>query len=170
MNYPLLGALRPTLLFVLGLLALLPSPASSAEPAHATSARASRSDVAITRHDWLAPDLATLATLDPREQITRLGELRRQYPEDPRLWRLIGSLQAQLQQWPEARLAYSAAQRQEPNDPDNAYNLAVCLEHLGQSAAAIAFYQLALRLGEQGAFRFDPVAVRQRLAQLGSPP
>ncbi len=157
-------------LLVVSLLALLSAPSNGAEQLPAPSARPSRSAIAIQRHDWLAPDLAALAALESRAQINRLSELRRQYPDDPRLWRLIGSLQAQLEQWPEAREAYAALARHHPSDPDNAYNLAVCLEHLGQSAAAIPYYLRALRLGEQTPFHFDPVIVRQRLSQLEGPP
>ncbi len=167
MSVPLLSPMPTALLLILSLLALQPMPASAAEQAQTASARKSRSALAIERHDWLAPDLAALATLEAREQITRLGELRRQYPEDPRLWRLIGALQAQLQRWPEARQAYAAAERQFPDEPDNAYNLAVCLEHLGQAGAAIPYYQQALQLSERRPFQFNAAAVRQRLDQLG---
>jgi Tfp pilus assembly protein PilF len=67
--------------------------------------------------------------------------------------------------WPDAQLAFFDAVRNEPANADYAYNLAVSLDHLGQSAPAAAYYQRALELASASSL-FDAGAAADRLAAL----
>lgn len=79
----------------------------------------------------------------------------------------LGNLYAAQGRWSEAQAAYFEAQRLEPDAADNAFNLAVSLEHLGQPRAAAEYYQRALRLAQGGgAIHFDPAQARSRLQKL----
>lgn len=135
-----------------------------------TRSRAPVQAIVIQRHDWLAPDLAELSRHDPLKQLSLLRQLEIQHPKDPRLPRLLGTLLARQQRWSEARQAFEQAHRDTPADPDTSYNLAICLDHLGQRHKAIQNYQQARRLAEQAPFRFQSDRLRQRLIDLQDTP
>ncbi len=80
----------------------------------------------------------------------------------------LGVIYAEQQRWREAQQAFFEAYRIEPQQADYAYNLAVSLEHLQQSQAAVGYYQRAIQLQQkqQKSYSFQTQTVQQRIATL----
>jgi tetratricopeptide (TPR) repeat protein len=78
----------------------------------------------------------------------------------------LGNQYAQQGRWAEAQQAYFRAYAADPENPDVAYNLAVSLDHLRQSALALEYYRKALALAEKRSASFPPEAARGRIQQL----
>jgi len=105
---------------------------------------------------------------DPASSETRLRQL---IARDPSafLYFTLGNLYADQGQWPGAQQAYFQAFQSQPDNPDYAFNLAVGLEHLGQSRQALDYYRKALDLSfRKGRANFDQNLVIQRVGQLSS--
>ncbi len=97
-----------------------------------------------------------------------LSEIDRRLQEKPasvHLLLLKGSLLAGQQQWSAAQEVYFDAWQYDKDNPDIAYNLAICLDRLNQSREAIRFYEMALSLKTPGA-NFSSTTVEKRLASL----
>jgi len=88
------------------------------------------------------------------------------YPQSPALHFTLGNLYASQSRWNEAQSAYFEAYRMEPENADLAFNLAVSLDHLGQSRPAADFYQRALVAAERQAALFDKGQVSRRISEL----
>ena len=88
------------------------------------------------------------------------------YPQSAALQYTLGNLYAAQGRWNEAQAAYFEAYRLDPEAADVAYNLAVSLDHLGQSRLAADFYQRALAASRQQSVQFDKGQVSRRLAEL----
>ena len=88
------------------------------------------------------------------------------YPQSPALHFTLGNLYASQSRWNEAQAAYFEAYRLDPDGADLAYNLAVSLDHLGQSRLAADFYQRALVASGRQAAQFDKGQVSRRIAEL----
>jgi tetratricopeptide (TPR) repeat protein len=88
------------------------------------------------------------------------------YPQSAPLHYTLGNLYAAQKRWNEAQAAFFEAYRLDPESPDIAYNLAVSLDHLGQSRPAADFYQRALAAARQQGVQFDKGQVSRRLAEL----
>ena len=71
-------------------------------------------------------------------------------------------------QWPEAEQAWFEALRADPDNPDLLFNLAVALDHLGQTPAARRHYQDALQASGSRGAHFDRAALETRLRALAS--
>ena len=85
------------------------------------------------------------------------------------LYFTLGNLYAEQGQWPGAEQAYFQAYQQQPDNPDYAFNLAVGLEHLGQTRLALEHYRKALDLSfKKGHASFDQSLVIQRVGQLST--
>jgi tetratricopeptide (TPR) repeat protein len=69
-------------------------------------------------------------------------------------------------QWPEAEQAWFEAVRADPDNPDLLFNLAVALDHLGQTPAARRHYQDALQASGSRSAHFDRAALETRLRAL----
>lgn len=82
------------------------------------------------------------------------------------LWYALGRHYARRGDWRQAQEAFFNAFRFARDRADYAYNLAVALDRLGQSDAAIDFYQKALSLAGTGPASFSGDVVRARLAAL----
>ena len=81
----------------------------------------------------------------------------------------MGNLYAGERQWAQAQQAYFQAFQLEPTNPDYAFNLAVGLEHLNQSKAALAYYRKALDLSfARGRAGFDQKQVITRIGELST--
>lgn len=80
----------------------------------------------------------------------------------------LGLIYAQQERWNEAQQAFFEAYRLEPQQADYAYNLAVSLEHLHQSQAAVTYYQRAVQLQQKQkkTYNFQLETVQQRIATL----
>lgn len=89
------------------------------------------------------------------------------YPQSAALRFTLGNLYASQSRWQDAQAEYFEAYRNEPASADISYNLAVALDHLGQSRLAADFYHRALEAARGQATQFDPVPVARRLAELG---
>ena len=84
----------------------------------------------------------------------------------PQAYFMLGNLYASEQRWPEALQAYlDALDEGAPRAGECAFNAAVALEHVGEHAAALDHYRLALRLGpaRQG---FSAMVAEARIAAL----
>ena len=78
----------------------------------------------------------------------------------------LGNLYASQRHWQQAQAAYYEAHRLDPGSGDIAYNLAVSLDHLGQSRVAAGFYRRALEAARGRAAQFDPAAAARRIAEI----
>jgi Tfp pilus assembly protein PilF len=78
----------------------------------------------------------------------------------------LGNLYVGQSRWTEAQAAYFEAHRIDPGNADVLYNLAVSLDHLGQTRLAADFYGRALEAARGQATQFDPAPVSRRLAEL----
>jgi Tfp pilus assembly protein PilF len=81
----------------------------------------------------------------------------------------LGNLYAEQSQWPSAQQAYFQAYQMQPDNPDYAFNLAIGLDHIGQSRLALDYYRKALDLSfKKGHASFDQSLVIQRVGQLST--
>jgi Tfp pilus assembly protein PilF len=87
-------------------------------------------------------------------------------PQSPQLHFTLGNLYASQARWNEAQLEFFDAYRLDPANADVIYNLAVSLDHIGQSRLAAEHYRRALDAARGQASQFDPAAVSRRLADL----
>jgi tetratricopeptide (TPR) repeat protein len=87
-------------------------------------------------------------------------------PQSAALQFALGNVYVAQSRWTEAQAAYFEAHRLEPGNADVLYNLAVSLDHLGQSRLAADYYGRALEASRGQAAQFDPVPVARRLREL----
>ena len=78
----------------------------------------------------------------------------------------LGSVLASQGRWHEAQSEFFEAHRLDPGSADILYNLAVSLDHLGQSRVAAGFYRQALEAAASQGAQFDPAPVARRLAEI----
>jgi len=108
-----------------------------------------------------------VARADPQAAETKFKSLIAQQPAAYLSFGL-GNVYAAQGRWNEAQSAYFDAQRQEPDSPDYAFNLAVSLEHINQPRAALDYYQRALKLMQTKGASFDVAQLKSRIQQLSS--
>lgn len=84
----------------------------------------------------------------------------------PQLYQTLGNLYADQKRWNDAQAAYFEAYRNAPDNADYAFNLAVSLDQLRQTAAALKYYEKAIATG--GVHRFDRAQAEARVQQLKS--
>lgn len=142
----------------------------------ALAVRAGRPDVARAHYRELlrrdptdAAAYAALVELDADPAAGSESELKLRLAEQPHSAALqfaLANLYAAQRRWPLAQQAYFEAQRLAPDDPDYAFNLAVSLEHLGQSRAALDYYRRALALSRTHPAQLDADAARRRITAL----
>jgi tetratricopeptide (TPR) repeat protein len=89
-----------------------------------------------------------------------------QQPESSHLQFVLGNFYSRQNRWSEAQQAYFEAYRRNNQHPDYAYNLAVSLDQLGKSQAALPYYQRALKLSTNHKANFDSETVQQRISEL----
>lgn len=110
--------------------------------------------------------LNLLGSADPAGSEARLKRLLAEQPS-AFLHFALGNLYAAEERWSEAQQAYFQTHHLASANPDYAFNLAVSLEHINQSKAALIYYQRALQLlGSDGVPAFDRVAVETRIVHL----
>ncbi len=108
----------------------------------------------------------------PSTQEAELKRLLNDHPNVAALSYAYGNFLASNQRWSEAQQAYFRALQLAKSDavvsglvnPDYAFNLAVSLEHLNQSAPAQNYYREALVYSANHPAGFDLAALRSRLA------
>jgi tetratricopeptide (TPR) repeat protein len=97
------------------------------------------------------------------------GQLRvdlTRYPDSSALHFTLGNLLSAQSRWSEAQLEFYEAHRLDPGNGDVMYNLAVSLDHLGQTRPAAGFYARALEAARGQPAQFDQAAAQRRLAQI----
>lgn len=114
--------------------------------------------------------IAQAALLDSQsqgnEQVSesRLKNMLAKRPDDANLHVALGNLYAEQDQWPAAQQAYFEAYRLNAS-ADNAFNLAVSLDHMGKPKLALPYYQRALELAPD-AGNIDKAALEARIAAI----
>jgi tetratricopeptide (TPR) repeat protein len=95
---------------------------------------------------------------------SRLKTLIADQPNVPQLQFALGNVYAQSQRWRDAQQAYFLAYKNDGENPDAAFNLAVSLDQLHQGKLAAQYYTEALRLasGRPSAFNREQVQARLR--------
>jgi Flp pilus assembly protein TadD len=110
--------------------------------------------------------ISIIGQADPQLSESRLKQLIATEPSGF-MYFALGNLYAKQSLWAKAQLAYFQAYQLQPDHPDYAYNLAVGLEHLGQSRIALNYYRRALELRSvRGRAEFDQTRVEERIGQL----
>jgi Flp pilus assembly protein TadD len=109
--------------------------------------------------------LLTTDSSDPALE-AQLQSLLHRYPEAAHLHFLQGALFAGKSQWHAAQQAFFEAWRRERTHPDFAYNLAIALDHLGQTREALRFYQTALTLAAVKPAGFSVSLLQERVTTL----
>src|SRR5581483_1334257 len=112
--------------------------------------------------------IALMGSADPVAAESRLGQLISREPSGF-LYFTLGNLYAEQGRWPAAQQAYFQAYQLTPDNPDYAFNLAVGLEHLGQTKLALDYYRKALDLSfKKGRANFDQNLAIERVGQLSA--
>jgi len=109
--------------------------------------------------------LDLLGNTDSQATESRLKTLIERDPS-PQLYQTLGNLYASQGRWNDAQAAYFDAYRGAPDNADYAFNLAVSLDQLHQTQAALSYYEKALAAG--GTHRFDRAQATARVQQLKS--
>lgn len=78
----------------------------------------------------------------------------------------LGSFYAKQQRWPEAQKSFFEAFGVDKTNPDYAYNLAVSLDQMEQTKAALDYYRQALKLADQHHVSFNTSQVLARIQKL----
>ncbi|MDP1997540.1 MAG: tetratricopeptide repeat protein [Gallionella sp.] len=97
---------------------------------------------------------------------SRLKILLREQGNSAALHFALGNLYAEQSRWGEAQQAYFNAYTLESGNAEFAFNLAVSLDHLGQSKLAAQHYQRALQLDPSHRAGFDHAQISQRVQDL----
>lgn len=111
--------------------------------------------------------LASMADMSQPEQLEQ--QLRAdisRYPQSAALHFALGNLYAARGRWEEAQGAFFEALRLEPGSADALYNLAVAMDHMGQSRIAADYYGRAVTAARGRSAAFDPSQVERRIAEL----
>jgi Tfp pilus assembly protein PilF len=112
--------------------------------------------------------IGLMGRADPAASETRLKQLLSREPS-AFLHFVLGNLYSDQALWSQAQQSYFQAHHLEPDNPDYAYNLAVGLDHLGQTKLALQFYRRAEQLATvRGQANFDPSHARRRIGTLSS--
>jgi tetratricopeptide (TPR) repeat protein len=112
--------------------------------------------------------IGLMGRADPTASETRLKQLLSRVPS-AFLHFVLGNLYGDQALWSQAQQSYFQAHHLEPDNPDYAYNLAVGLDHLGQTKLALQFYRRAEQLATiKGRANFDLSNARQRIGTLSS--
>lgn len=94
--------------------------------------------------------------------------LLKDQPESASTYFSLGNLYARQLRWPEAQLAFFEAYSRELNNADYAMNLAVSLDQLGQSKAALDYYNKAIDLSDKQSVSFNPSSILARIKTLSA--
>ncbi len=97
---------------------------------------------------------------------SQLKLLLDQNPDSSQLYFSLGSYYAGQLRWPDAQQAFFEAFNLDQENPDYAYNLAVSLDHMGQSKSALDYYRKALKLANRKQVSFNTSKVLARIQKL----
>ena len=105
---------------------------------------------------------------DPLAAESQLRELIDLKPTAAEFHYALGGVLARQQRWGEAQQAFFRASSLKPDNALYAYNLAVSLDHLQQPAAALSYYQQAVRQAKPRDPAIDQDAIGRRIQELKS--
>ena len=109
--------------------------------------------------------MSALSAADDHNE-SRLKILLREQGNSDALHFALGNLYADQSRWGEAQQSYFNAYTLQSGNAEYAFNLAVSLDHLGQSKLAMQYYQRALQLDETHRAGFDHAQLSQRVREL----
>ena len=137
----------------------------------ATAAQYYRQVLALDPRDPIAHAgmSALFGAADTAGTESRLKLLLAQQPQSAALHFALGNHYADQSRWGEAQQAYFEAFNRDPDNAYFAFNLAVSLDHLGQSKPAAQYYQRALQLSPSGDTGFNRAQAQQRANELAAP-
>lgn len=98
----------------------------------------------------------------------RLRQMLANQPRSAALHYALGNVYVDQSRWAEAQQAYFTALALEPGNSQFSYNLAVSLDHLGQSKLAANYYRQTLQIDPAGLSGFDAAQTRRRLNELNA--
>lgn len=98
----------------------------------------------------------------------RLRQMLANQPRSAALHYALGNVYMDQSRWAEAQQAYFTALALEPGSSQFSYNLAVSLDHLGQSKLAANYYRQTLQIDPSGRSGFDAAQTQRRLAELNA--
>jgi Tfp pilus assembly protein PilF len=111
--------------------------------------------------------IGIVGSADPQSAETRVKQLIARDPSSAFLFFTLGNTYVDQQRWPDAQQAFFQAHHLQPDNPDYAYNLAVALEHIGQTKSALDFYRRAVSLAAaKGHANFNAAAAQDRVNKL----
>jgi Flp pilus assembly protein TadD len=87
-------------------------------------------------------------------------------PNAPHLHFSLGNLYARQARWAEAEQSYFQAYNHDNQNPDYVFNLAVSLDQLGQTEAALNYYRKALVLADRQPVNLNTSAILARIQSL----
>lgn len=99
-----------------------------------------------------------------QETESRLKNMLAKQPDDANLHIALGNYYAERNQWSSAQQAYFDAYSLN-SSADNAFNLAVSLDHMGKPKLALPYYQRALELASSNS-NIDKAALEARIAAI----
>ena len=111
--------------------------------------------------------LNVLGESEPLRAESELKYLLSDQSDSAALHFVLGNVYIRQERWSDAEAEFFSAYRLDRNNADFAYNLAVCLDHLGQRGAALEHYRTAHSLAKNSNGNFDRAAVERRIALLG---
>jgi Flp pilus assembly protein TadD len=112
--------------------------------------------------------IGVMGRADPVASESRLKQLIAREPS-AFLHFILGNLYADQSLWAPAQQAYFQAHHLEPDNADYAYNLAIGLDHLGQTKLALNFYRRAEQLAASSRrANFSLPHARERISALSS--
>jgi len=110
--------------------------------------------------------LLAVTSFSPLETESQLKLMLYDEPDSPFLNFALANAYGAQERWHEAQQYYFKALQANPQDPNYAYNLAVSLEHISQTASAVTYYRRALDNFDSGLATFNREIVIQRLQRL----
>ena len=111
--------------------------------------------------------IGMVGAADPQSAETRVKQLIARDPGSAYLYFTLGNTYVDQRRWPDAQQAFFQAHHLQPDNPDYAYNLAIALEHIGQTRSALDFYRRAVLLAAaKGHANFNTAAVQERVNNL----
>ena len=105
---------------------------------------------------------------DPVSRETVLKLMINDHPKEAFLYFALGNVYAAQSRWPEAQQAYFDAYSKNSSNPDYALNLAISLDHIGQTRAALDYYNTALKLADNQSSGFDSATILARIQTLST--
>jgi tetratricopeptide (TPR) repeat protein len=103
---------------------------------------------------------------DEADAEVRLKRLLAEQPQAAALHYALGNTYAAQSRWADAQQSYFSARALEPGNALFTFNLAVSLDHLGQSRLAASHYRQALDLDSSNSAGFDHAQALRRLNEL----